>query len=778
MGKFLWAIPIVVIIALFSSLLESFFILPSHIVEILGNKTIKKSIEENDKFKKSLQSKIFHKLQKRYRPLLEMVLLRPYISLIIVLSAFIISIGLARKIGYKMSSAGMPSFHILTEANEDVSLKEMSRRMERFENIIKSLSKKEVSGFVTRVGIQKPDMMDPFYKRGKNYSQLTAYLTPLNTRDRSDKEIMNSLLEKLRKENAVHQLFKTVNVKQEHSGPPIGSPVELKIKGERFETILEIVGKIKSKLSTIKGVHEIKDNHIKGKEIYYVRINETIAARAGVSSERIAHTLTANFEGAVASTIKEGQEEIKIRIIYPQKLREKLNSLRKVFIKNRIGNLVSINTLAFYEKRNGIAAINHHNKDRVIYVQAEIDPSINTPAMVNDRIMKYGRDIMKDYPGYSLNSGGEIEDTKEVRTDMVFAVGFAVIGIVIILLLLFDNFKHIRVVFSAVPLSFIGVVIAFSINKIFQPDLHFTFVANMGIIALSGVVLNDSIVLISAINNLIKKGTSIKDAVILGSMSRMRPIILTSVTTVLGLFPIAYGIGGRDPFLEPMALALSWGIVFATIITLLVIPVLYIVFEERSYVFKNGIIKVFQNIRSIRANLDNKQSILKQKTATISMRIWSYFYDNYVTKILFLIWSIIYVLIFIPDVSGNVSFDPHGEGLVISGTQVTQSQIIIFLVGILIISITWRLVTAFLESKYNKLLNNTTLSRNSLRIKIIGTNGESIGFIKSLTRSIFRVFPLSFVTLISMELSKDGRGIHDKLFGTYVVQVYEDNNEN
>ncbi|MCP4133355.1 MAG: MMPL family transporter [bacterium] len=759
MGKYIWAIPAVVIIALAASLLESFFILPSHVADVMPAKS--KENAEPVFQKNNLQSNIFKKLQERYFPVLNHALNRPFTAVIIVSVLFFMSLGLAKMVGYKMSSAGMPAFHVLTEAEEGVSLKEMSRRMSSFEKIVGQLPKHEVDGFITRVGIQKPDIMDPFFKRGKQYSQLTIYLTPLGIRDRKGTDIMKALRADLEKKNKQLGYFTKIDIKQEHSGPPIGSPIQLKIKGEDAPVVLNIADQVKKELNSIKGVYEIRDNRVKAKDVFHVVVNEKIASRAGVSVKRIAHTLQANYEGVVASTVKKGQEDIKIRIIYPEKLREQISSLNTVMIKNTMGNLVNINAFARFEKRPGVAVINHDNRERVIYINAEVDKTKNTPVSANTDILERAGNIMKKYPGYSLETGGEMEDTKESMGDLGMAALFALLGIIIILVLLFNNFRNIRVVIVSVPLSFIGVAIAFSINKIFNPGLNFTFVATLGIVALSGIVLNDSIVLVTAINNLVKKGTKLKDAVLQGASSRLRPILLTTITTLLGLLPMAYSLGGTDPFLEPMALALSWGLLFGTLVTLLVIPALYLLWEDRAAAFKKGFTKLYKKA------LNTAQKVQK---ASIGLRVWTYFYDKFILRIFIAIWLVLFSFLFLPEFSGNIRFNPHGEGLVISGTRVSGGEWLIFFAGIFILSILWRLVMAFLESRYH------SPSRRALGIIVVDNNGNRIGFLKSFVRSLFKIFPLGIITLISMELNPDGKGIHDRIMGTEVIQPVQEKN--
>ena len=201
-------------------------------------------------------------------------------------------------------------------------------------------------------------------------------------------------------------------------------------------------------------------------------------------------------------------------------------------------------------------------------------------------MIKYSQTIAKNYPGYDIIAGGEYEDTQESLNDLGKAGLAAVAGIMILLVFIFGNTRAPRVIMSSIPLGFIGVSFAFFIHSItFQPDLKFSFLASMGIVGLAGVVVNDSIVLIDFIQKLRNSGMQKTEAIIGGCLTRLRPVILTTITTIFGLLPTAYGIGGDDPFLRPMALSMAWGLAFASFITLLITPTYYSIWEDKGFIF-------------------------------------------------------------------------------------------------------------------------------------------------------------------------------------------------
>lgn len=381
---------------------------------------------------------------------------------------------------------------------------------------------------------------------------------------------------------------------QAGGGPPVGAPVQLEIKGDDFAILRKIADFAKERLQLIDGVYDVRDNWEEGKEEFHVEIDEKRAMMAGITVAQIANSLQTAFEGRVATKIREADEEIEIRVIFPEELRERLNSLNKVKVRNALGNLVSITELATFRKEPGVSVITHADFRRTIYVRANIDEKRNSSVNVNRQIIGELKDYLKKFPGYTLKAGGEFEDTQESMRDLTKAFGVALLGILIILVLQFGNLRHPRVVMLAIPLGMIGASLAFFFHKIlFFPNLVFSFLASMGIIGLAGVVVNDSIVLIDFINKLRKAGLKKRDAVISAGIYRLRAVLLTTITTVFGLFPTAYGIGGDDPFLRPMALAMGWGLAFATFITLIVVPIYYSIWEDRGFVFHTAISKKF-----------------------------------------------------------------------------------------------------------------------------------------------------------------------------------------
>jgi len=204
-----------------------------------------------------------------------------------------------------------------------------------------------------------------------------------------------------------------------------------------------------------------------------------------------------------------------------------------------------------------------------------VDTDKNTAIKVNLSLMRKFKDLSKQYLGYSVKYGGEQEETIESLTNLLKSFFFAFLVVYLILASFFRSIIQPFIVMLAIPFGLIGVIFGLIINGV-----PLSFMAILGIVGLSGIVVNDSIVLVDFVNKLRRSGMSRHDSLVKAGQMRLRPVLLTTITTVGGLSTVAYGIGGKDPFLVPMAMAICWGLIFATVLTLVVIPCIYSIVDD------------------------------------------------------------------------------------------------------------------------------------------------------------------------------------------------------
>ncbi|HMV41612.1 MAG TPA: efflux RND transporter permease subunit [Leptospiraceae bacterium] len=637
-GKFIYSIPMVVIIALSSSLFEAFFILPSHIYDVNKHGIKKGEIKEEGHW--------FVKVRERfYRPSLSWALKHKGLTVLILVTVFAFCIGLNAAFGkFKLFPGGIEVFIVKISAETGLTLEEtekFARAVEREIALLPQYQEKKANGFVeriqyffhslglviqpkfhtgevenyvTRVGIIQKDVNDPFTKRGKNFAQVVVYLTPDAERKRSTEQIINYVRKRtewlmnekalavakqkeLARRNAekkknkpsdeenipieIPEEFKelkgklvSLDLEAIQGGPPVGKPVAIEIRGDDFTTLKKIAQDFKDVMGQVEGVIDIGDDFNDGKDEIRLTIDEALAAQAGVSVQQIALAVNTAYQGTVATTIKRADEEVDVRVRFPENFRTSIRSLDKIFVNNNMGNLIPISRMTKYEKVPGLASINHLDGKRLLTATANLDETKTTSMKANQEIKKLAdaAKIMDKYPGYRIRYGGENKDTEESLASLGRSFMIAFFIIFIILVSLFRSFVQPLIVASAIPFSFIGVIIAFVTH-----GQYFSFLSFIGIVGLSGIVVNDSIVLVDFANQLRSQRPDMSsyDILLETGCVRLRPVILTTVTTVLGILPTAYGIGGSDPFLMPMALAIGWGLAFATFLTLIIVPVFY-----------------------------------------------------------------------------------------------------------------------------------------------------------------------------------------------------------
>ena len=590
-GKFLFTIPLVVIITLSASLFESFFILPSHLYDINKYASHENEIKG--------ESGYFYRFRKKiYEPALAWVINHRWQTLIALVVLFITSIVLQVTVGkFKLFTGAIEAFIIKMKADPSTPLEDMDRFNQYISKYVETLPKEEIENFRTATGIVQQNPTDPFTKRGSNYAMAIIYLTPENKRKRSGEEIVNQVREEISwlldakfKDNAnlkqnpykpkIFPEFMNLSGKLENlqvdlirGHPPTGKPVAIEIRGKDYDVLEKIGEEFKERLAKIKGVKNIDDDHELGKKEIHLKIDELTAAITGVSVENIALAVNTAFRGTAPTTIKKGTEEIDVRVRFDDSYHKNIQTINHIYVLNTMGQLIPIKPLVKFETKQGYVALNHIDADRSLIVLADIDEKTTTSAQVNKEIQKFMNQIIEKYPGYTVKLGGENKDTEESLESLRKAL---IVGVLVNFLILSSLFGSILLPFTilmTIPFAIIGVILAFIAHG--QP---ISFLALVGFVGLSGVIVNGAIVMIDFAQSLRKNNPnmSIEEVALKAGSMRLRAVILTTLTTVLGLLPTAYGIGGRDPFLVPLALAFAWGLMFSTLLTLFIIPILYI----------------------------------------------------------------------------------------------------------------------------------------------------------------------------------------------------------
>jgi multidrug efflux pump subunit AcrB len=601
-GKFVKAIPIVIIITLLASWFIAMFILPTYLNIFLGethnkgkdkreetlpqkifakifgnriNKYISKAQKEDDNFEEGL----FGQVQRKYKGFVTSALKHRYITVVVLLILFVLSLFLVPKIGFKFVTGGGEeqiriSVKLPFETNLESNLSEM-KKIEKL--ILESVPENEFEALHVYAGEEYTDIIDPKPGKATYKSTFEIYLVPEKNRKRIADAINFELRNKIAQAQKDGALTPDLSVKVENvfDGPPVGKPVNVEIQGEDFEVIQKIAAEYIAYLPGIKGVRDITIDLESGKTEYQYTVNERMAAWTGVSAYDIASAINASFAGAVATNVNQNEEEVGVRVRFEENAREKMSGLRDVKITNMTGGLIPLDTVSDVKIEKGYSQINRLNFKRLVQVQADVDINVITPVDVTKNLEKNFADIEKRYPGYIIRYGGEQEDTNESMGELSGLFIAALIFIFVVLTVYTRSMILPLVIMIAIPFALVGVIFA-----LFTHGQPLSFMSTLGLFSLAGIIVSNTLVLVQFINKFRDEGMSLKDALIEGGVVRLRPIILTAGSMVLELLPVMYGFGGKDYLVSPLALAFGYGLIFATFITLVLIPCFYYIAED------------------------------------------------------------------------------------------------------------------------------------------------------------------------------------------------------
>jgi len=570
-GRFVKQIPLVVCIALGASILEAFVILPSHLADFVKPMQPSKNAQGKHKENKWLKAVI-----NKYEILLNAALKYRYLVCVSILGVFIAALVVANLFMpfILFGARGVEQFMIRAEAKVGTPLNKMNELMSPIEDMVLNMPAEYLDTFETQVGILVEEGgHDPTVRRGSNLAQVNVYLTPSQTRDKTASEIVNEYRPKLAKIKGFEKLY----FREMTEGPPVGKPIYIRIRGEEYATINEIVAKVKDYLNSIKGVKDITDSYDLSDKEFQVIVNEETASAAYLSVGQIASSVRNAFEGTVATSIKptKAEEEIDVRVRLPQHQRNRTDIFDSLVIANKFGKLIPLKSVASIKQAQGLRSTRHLDGKRFVSVSAEVDINTITSSEANALIKDEFKRMDTDYIGYSVRYGGEEEETQKSMQSLLSAFLLAFLLIFLILATQFNSLVQPFVVMLAIPFGLIGVVFGLFIH-----GESISFLALLGVIGLMGIVVNDSIVFMDFINKLRTQGVARRDSIIQAGRLRFRPVMLTTLTTVAGIGTVAYGIGGKDPFLQPMGLTITWGLIFATGLTLLIIPCIYAIIDD------------------------------------------------------------------------------------------------------------------------------------------------------------------------------------------------------
>ena len=419
---------------------------------------------------------------------------------------------------------------------------------------------------------------DPFSQggTGTHINRVVIDFKDFHEREKPSSEIVDELRTRLLKDIRGAE----VQVEKEKEGPPTGPPVNLEISGKDIVVLGELAQRARKIIEQIPGIVDLKDNFVRGKPEITVRIDKEKAALFNLDTLTIATTVKSAINGAKVGVFREGKDEYDIIAKLPEKDRRSLESIKRLTISGPAGEPVPITSVADIGVSSGLGAIMRLDQKRVVTVSANV-----SGRLANDAIRDIEKRLVEqvEWPrGYSFRFTGEQREQEKAQAFLIKAFAATLFLIAIILITQFNSVATPLIILTSVLLSLIGVFLGLLVT-----DTAFGIImTGIGVISLAGVVVNNAIVLIDYSNQLRDKGLSYRESLIKAGLVRFRPVMLTAITTILGLLPMAAGVSVdfRKLTLEvgsessqwwgPMAVAVIFGLGVATLLTLVIVPVL------------------------------------------------------------------------------------------------------------------------------------------------------------------------------------------------------------
>ncbi len=557
----------VVILCLIFSLIESKWILPAHLAHSKPEK--KGLLATFNRLPASNNRRLTRFVNNSYLPFLRICIRNRYTTFAIFLSMLILVVGLLAGgvIRYVLIPSNPGDFLRteleMVEGTPDWQTKEAQATII---NALYQLDADYKSDTGSKVGLVQHVFS---YGYDGRFSNATMELTKSEDRTLTSKEIG----ERWRQLVGTIQGAKVLSISSEGNmgGPAIG----FKLVGQDMAQLKAVSAEMEAKLATYIGVYDIRNSASTAKEEITLSIKPSAEA-LGLTLIDLGSQVRNAFYGAEAQRIQRGNNEVKVMVRYPESERNSIANLENMYIRTPQGDEVPFTSVAEIEIAQGYGKSSRIDGERAITVTAGLNKNIMEPSkVVGDILKNFMPEVLARYPGVSIKLGGESEESQKMFSSLMFGFAAALFGIYALLAIPLKSYMQPLIIMGVIPFGIIGAMIGHMVIGI-----PFDMMSFFGIIALSGVVVNDSLIMVDFVNKSCAAGVKKIDAVINSGAKRFRAILITSLTTFFGLLPMLLEDSVQAQQVVPMAVSLGFGIVFATVITLLLVPCLYIVLDD------------------------------------------------------------------------------------------------------------------------------------------------------------------------------------------------------
>ena len=539
-GKMMYVIPLTVIIALFFSFLDALFFIPSHLKGILHKKAGKQSEKKSRLNLAGLTRCIAWSIPK-YKIMLPV--------------SIALFVGLATLSYSQLSFLFFPTngaylIEVSAEADPELSLEEVWKETQALEALF----------------ADTPEVATWYGEVGSPSGSWVISLTPPNDRSKTADQIVADWEKQSSKITGLAQIEFDID----GGGPPVGRPIDIRVVGGSDADREQMANEVTDYLKNIAGTTRARRDLNAPSPQIEARLQYGWLNYYNISAAQVGDVIKYAVDGQRVTRIFNGEEEVFFRVGIEEEDKD-LHELNNIMVRAGDDSLVPLRKLVRWQQSDAQARISHFNGERVIRVSAGVDATQTDPVAVFDKLQT--QFLGKDYQGARFVATGQILETQQAQQGFLIAILMAFAGITLLLCLLFDRFTESLIVLSVIPFGISGALFI-----LYAHGQVLSFFSIIGMIALIGIMVNNSLVLIWHFKESWQESDkdNLVEFVIEGTQNRVRPIVLTTITTVAGLIPLAYGLGGYDNYMSPMALVVGWGCVISMFVTLTVVPSLYL----------------------------------------------------------------------------------------------------------------------------------------------------------------------------------------------------------
>jgi hydrophobic/amphiphilic exporter-1 (mainly G- bacteria), HAE1 family len=566
-GKLTRGLALAIAFSLLASLFVALTIIPlvASLIFKAGNNG------RNNQRKKRIQ---FDQFRKRYRSLLHAALQHRGWVLTGALVVFLMSFVIIPFIGTEFMPASDQDMILLkVKMPVGTALEETNRVTSMVERLM--LDEPGVDIVSAQVGAEENEAGGgEFAPSGPHEALLWVGLV-----DQADRELSNvQILERIRSKipHMKDVKFEAIDMSQMMMGGAM-APVEVKIFGDETERLKSIADNVVARIQDIEGLRDVTHSLAEGRPEYQINIDRDKASQMGLSVAQVAATVQTASLGSVATHYREGNDEFDVRVRMQKEFRDELRDIKDVPVITPMNTVVRLDQVAEVYEGEGPVQITRENQARVVTVSANI-AGRDLGSIMKDVISRTA-DIDSGLPtGYFIEHGGQYEDMQEAFKTMILVFLMATLLVYMIMASQFESFLHPFVIMFTIPLALIGVMLALLIT-----GKTVSLISLIGFIILAGIAVNNGIVMVDYINQLKQRGMDKKEAILEGCTVRLRPVLITALTTIMGMVPMAISVSAGSEMRAPMAISVIGGLVATTLLTLFVIPILYSIFEKVSF---------------------------------------------------------------------------------------------------------------------------------------------------------------------------------------------------